>query len=95
MELEDFEKAAIAAMSDENPLPIIITIADAWFVVSAIQLAVRHPDLHEPLRDRLRDIAHQFTEPICADHPSAREAIEMGWHEENDDLLDDGSDIPW
>lgn len=90
MNADEFRGAAIPAMTDETILPVNITISDAWMIVSALQLTVRHPDLHEPLRNRLTDIAHQFQSKIAELHPEADEALNMGWSEEYDDLdIDD------
>ncbi len=60
MNSEEFMRVVSIAMSDQTVLPVHLTFADAWILVSALQLATRHPDIHEPLRDRLTDIAKTF-----------------------------------
>jgi hypothetical protein len=94
MNADDFKKVALAAMTDETALPVHITISDAWMLVSALQLSVRHPGLHQPLKDRLTEIARQFQASIAELHPEANQALEMGWSEEYDETdIDDDDDF--
>lgn len=76
-----FMRAALPAMQDTTPLQVEITVADAWFLVSALQLATRHPGLGEPMKARLSDIGHQFQGAIVEHHPEVQFLIERGWHE--------------
>ncbi len=78
-------------MSDTTPLTINFTIADAWLLLSGIQLATRHPELSVYMKDSLFESGLKFQEMIEAVHPEAHEFIEMGWDKRFDgvDSLDD------
>ncbi len=71
-------------MSDETPLVTHILIKEAWLLVSALQLATRHPGISPYLRDALIDIARQFQGAIVAIHPEAEEPLNMGWDPQHD-----------
>lgn len=78
-------------MTDERPLVVNITIKDAWLLVSAIQLATRHPELSVYMKDSLFSTARQFQTAIEAVHAEAHELMEMGWDTQFDGIesLDD------
>lgn len=71
-------------MQDRTPLNVHIEIRQAWLIVSVLQLAWRHPNLSEPMRASLVEIADQFQIPIVERHPDAEELLQMGWYTEND-----------
>lgn len=78
-------------MTDERPLTVNITIKDAWLLVSAIQLATRHPELSVYTKDSLFSTARQFQTAIENVHWEAHELMEMGWDTQYDGVesLDD------
>jgi hypothetical protein len=71
-------------MSDEQPLPVVINIKEAWLLVSGLQLATRHPEISEAMRAALTNIARQFQEAIEQAHPEAGECLEFGWDPDKD-----------
>jgi hypothetical protein len=79
MNRQTFEASARAAMSDETVLPVEIDIQSAWFLVSGLQLAIRHPDISDEQRAVLVSIGRTFQGAIEALHPEAHEALELGW----------------
>ena len=92
MNSEEFMRVVSIAMSDQTILPVHLTFADAWILVSALQLATRHPDIHEPLRDRLTDIAKTFQAAIEDVHPEATQLLNMGWDPTYDGMEDEEID---
>lgn len=78
-------------MTDETPLTVNIMIKDAWLLVSAIQLATRHPELSVWMKDSLFNSAEKFQVAVENLHPEAHELIEMGWDKRYDglDSIDD------
>lgn len=78
-------------MTDERALTINMTIKDAWLLISAIQLATRHPELSGYMKDSLFSSARLFQVEVEAVHPKAHDLIEMGWNIEYDgvDSLDE------
>lgn len=75
---QQFIEITSRIMSDETRLPVSISIMQAWLLVSALQLATRHPGISPYLRDALTDIARQFQGAIVAIYPEAQEPLEMG-----------------
>lgn len=72
------------AMRDERLLSVTITIAQAWMLVSAVQLTARHPDLESGLAQRIIELGQQFQGSIAELHPDWQELLEMGWSPEFD-----------
>jgi hypothetical protein len=66
-------------MTDLVPLEVFISIAEAWLLITALQLAIRHPALGEPMRQSLENIGRQFQESVVARHPEAADLLERGW----------------
>lgn len=81
------EEIVRTCMTDERPLSVNITVKDAWILVSAIQLATRHPALSIYMKDSLFSSARMFQQQVEAAHPESHELIEMGW-----DIRFDGID---
>lgn len=81
---KEFMKKALPAMQDTAPLTVTITIADAWFLVSALQMATRHPALSREMKKKITQGARQFEKAIAQRHPDAEEALVMGWDERFD-----------
>src|SRR3974390_2814900 len=77
-------KIAHKVMSDETDLIINIKIKDAWILVAAVQLALHHPNYPANIRVWTAYLTRQFITAISARHPSAREALEMGYDERYD-----------
>jgi hypothetical protein len=67
-------------MMDEDMIQVNISVKQAWLLVSAIQLAVRHPELHEPTVTALTETARQFQAAVVAVHPDLDTLAEMGWN---------------
>lgn len=90
------EEIVRECMTDERPLTVHITIKDAWLLISAIQLACRHPELSVYMKDSLFSSAKMFQQQVEAVHPEAHELIEMGWDTRFDgvDSLDEMVVIP-
>jgi hypothetical protein len=73
-----------AAMSNDTTLQINIQIKEAWMIVSAMQLASRHPDLSTNMKTAFEHIARQYQAAITAVHPEVHEVLEMGWNPDYD-----------
>lgn len=69
----------LALMADESPLTITMRISDAWMIVSAIQLTMRHTEVDDDLRGRLTALARKYQAALATVHPAAGELLEMGW----------------
>lgn len=81
---DQYMRIARRVMRDETPLNLTITISNAWILVSALQLATRHPVMGQPLRQHLEHIARQLQAAIVERHPEAEALLEMGWQPEHD-----------
>lgn len=71
-------------MPDETPLLLEMRIREAWFLVSALQLASRHPDMSAPQKAQLTVVGQQIQDAIVERHPEAEAVLEMGWDEQYD-----------
>lgn len=71
-------------LSDKRPLAVTIDMSAAWLIVTALQLTVRHPGIHEPLRQELTHIALQFQDRIIEEHPEAEHLLKAGWDTAHD-----------
>lgn len=98
---DEFNKQFIPFL--ENPQPLTITAASPlwWFALSAIQLAVRHPGLHDPLISQLTTFARHIQSNLNTILPPDLQALlESGWDpsadvDDNGDplILDDFPDV--
>ena len=84
MNKQRFMRIATVVMQDERPLPVEINIKEAWFLVSALQLATRHPAMESRQKRHITEIGRQFQNAIVAAHPEAQELLEAGWHSQFD-----------
>lgn len=82
------------AMTCEERVVIDIAIRDLYLVVNALQLAMIHPGLHEPLRCWMEEIGIRCQDVITAVLPEVEELLELGWHREYDVYSDDDPDAP-
>lgn len=76
---EKMLKIARAAMTDETPVPVTISVANLWFLVSALQFTVRMAATGDAFKDRLKNIAKQFQGAIEDAHPQVTRILNMGW----------------
>jgi hypothetical protein len=74
---------------DELAVPVYLTIAQVWIVVTNLQLAVIHPDLPKSSQIRLTSIAHQFESAIIVLHPNAADLLDAGWDRKQDYIFKD------
>jgi hypothetical protein len=81
---EDKEAIMGNILEDGARVQITLTIAEAWMTVSAVQLVLRHPDIHMKMRIQLEHIARQFHPVIAEVSVEAERLLEMGWHPEYD-----------
>lgn len=79
-----FMKVAGEVMADTEPLTVHITIAQAWTLIAALQLAWRHPHIEAQLKARIRDLTREFQTAIIERHPQADDLIQMGWDKRHD-----------
>src|SRR4030095_8955045 len=75
----DFE----AHLAPAAPVEGLITPLHAWFVMSALQLALRHPTFPEAIRPVVGDFARQLQAIVSLAHTLAAVA-EAGWHRDAD-----------
>lgn len=64
---------------DETFLTPIISPIDAYLLVSALQVALSHPEMSPEMVESLRSIAMAFQDVLCALHPDVLPILEAGW----------------
>lgn len=90
-EQEGLRQAGLA-MSSDKEITITLPIRELWLIVSALQLMVTHPNLHEPLQTISEGIGRKLGALIILELPDVEPLLEQGWHREYDyiDEYDDG-----
>lgn len=70
---------------NKHPIEFKLTAFEMYLLLSAAQLTVTHPGLHDPMRNHLRAVGDRLQEAI-APYVDAefREFEERGWHREFD-----------
>lgn len=71
-------------MTDEQPIAVTTKIKEAWILVSALQLAYRHPGLTPTMAGAIEQIGRQYQAAITQAHPDAAPLLEMGWDSQFD-----------
>ena len=64
---------------------IELSHGDVWCLVSAIQLACRHPQFQGPIRDKVESIARSLGEALVGRHPGLLNVYEAGWPRKSED----------
>lgn len=72
--------------TDETIIPVHIDPGSAFTLVSALQVAWRHPELSEHMADRIQEIARLFQGRVVELYPELELFIEAGWYEEFGDV---------
>jgi hypothetical protein len=84
MSEERFLEMAAKIMSDNSPLPVMISIKEAWLLVSCLQLGTRHPHISPTQTSMFEQVGKQFQAAIVERHPEVSALINMGWDERFD-----------
>ncbi len=75
----EYEAVFRQVYEDQRELPINIPFGQAWFLVTRLQLASRHPNLSDFQRNQIIELGKQFQSGIARDYPAADSILEMGW----------------
>jgi hypothetical protein len=68
---------------DAGTLTIELTPIDVWTLLSAVQLACRHPGFHGPARELAEQAARKL-QNLVGVSPILAEVAEMGWDPKHD-----------
>ena len=77
-----FIEATQASMGDQEPVVCTLKARQIWLLVSALQLATRHPQV--PNREEIIFLGRQFQVALTEHNPVVREVLEMGWDQRYD-----------
>lgn len=72
-------KVLKALAQDETMFTPIISGIDAYLLISALQVALSHPEMSPEMVDNLTEIAMAFQTVICAKHPDVKPILDAGW----------------
>lgn len=84
MDEETYFTRALPALSDEQPLNLIMSVGDMWSVVTTIQLATRHPGQDASMLNHITHIGRQFEKVVVQFHPAVKQILADGWDERHD-----------
>lgn len=87
-------KLAGLALTSDLATSYNLAIRDLWLIVSALQLTVAHPRLHEPMKGINEALGRKLQQEIASKLPEVDELLEMGWHREHDYIEQDDGEAP-
>lgn len=75
----------------EDPQAVQVQVSkfQLWCLLSAVQLACRHPKYTGPSRPIVEQTARAMAEPLLANDPELRLLWEMGWQKRFDEPFAD------
>jgi hypothetical protein len=84
--MEEFDEATALRLFEaleKRPVQLNLHGYNAWVLLSAIQLAWRHPDISPRMKDRLETLGRTIQQAY-ADAPWVAELAERGWNPAHD-----------
>lgn len=78
--LAEFQRDVAARAADFGRLTMHLTLAEAWPVLGALQLALSHPGNTGAGADVQRHFAELLAEAI-AQTPAEKQMVQLGWRE--------------
>lgn len=81
---DDFTAELIAVEKSGGILPLHFRPSEAWYLMAALQLVLRHPALPESMRGFLDSLARNIEGRLCKGRPAMTEVARMGWNSEYD-----------
>lgn len=78
--------AALARYARTGRIELMIAPMDAFFMLGALQLALRHPALETTMKDELTEIARRLQFMITTVEPGLGELCQAGWRETSEEL---------
>lgn len=84
MEEQEALRITGEVLTDHTIASVALSYKDLWFLITAVQLLVRHPGVSQAQKDMQKDIAFSLQAVIAKKHPLADDVLEMGWNVDND-----------
>lgn len=82
---QKFIDALLRLSQDKQRVEINVGKYELWCLLTAIQLACRHPKFIGPTREVVEPLARDFGNAIAANDSDLRMLFEMGWNPEFDE----------
>lgn len=83
---ERFIKAMERLFTDQQPVEVTMSKHQLWCLITAVQLACRHPHFNGPTRDIVEKTAKDMAAPIVANDNDLKMLLEMGWNPQFDEV---------
>lgn len=77
--LAQFPRELQAFAESTERIDLMIRPADAWIILACMQLALRHPNVSDTMRECATDIGHRLEELIANYGPALKEMARRGW----------------
>lgn len=77
------------AISNRTPISTTMPLSDVWLILSALQMTITHPGLHEPLKQAMERIGRDLEARIVEVLPEVAELAAAGW-DRSQDYIDAG-----
>lgn len=78
MKQEKFVAAVERLFKDEQPVELTISKQQLWCLITAVQLACRHPLFTGPTRKIVDEVVNKIAAPLVANDPDLRLLYQMG-----------------
>lgn len=80
---DDFRRDFAAMFENEEPITLVMSQPAAWMLMSALQLALRHPHFPAKIRPTV-EVQARWLQGQCATTPALADVAEKGWDAEFD-----------
>jgi hypothetical protein len=70
------------------PIPLMVDPLAAFFILSHLQLALRHPQTTGASSQSVRQFVEQLAERVCGESEVLRKMVQSGWDEDFDVVQD-------
>lgn len=74
----------VQVFGSDKEIDVKLPMRELWLIVSALQLQITHPGLHETIQSLAEGIGRKLGALIVEELPQVGELLEMGWHREFD-----------
>lgn len=83
---QKFLDAVERLFKDEQPVQLEMTKQQVWCMLTAVQLACRHPYFNGPTRQIVEEVSRKIGDALSANDPDLKMLFAMGWDKQFDEV---------
>lgn len=84
MDEKQFMEIGTKLAVDPTTIELQMDMLNGWVLVSALQLATRHPEMSGVMKQMLTKLGRGIQGRIAEKYPDAGKLLEKGWHKQFD-----------